>query len=106
MCKSKFSEYKFRYIKGVEQVVKKTGTNDKGKEFADKAEKKKAKEEEAFLNSLYKTVNVVKQTELEEGEESKNFLCQFFKAGMCDKGDKCEFSHDLNIEFNVVFVFE
>jgi len=81
--------------------VKKTSVNDKGKEFAEKAEKKKAKEEEAFLNSLYKTVKVVKQTEIDEGDESKNFLCQFFKAGLCDKGDLCEFSHDLNIEFNV-----
>lgn len=67
----------------------------------DKAEKKKAKEEEAFLNSLFKTAKIVKQDELEEGEIAKNVLCQFFKAGLCDKGDECEFSHDLNIEFNV-----
>ncbi len=55
------------------------------------------------MNSLFKTVTIVKQKELDEGEQSKNFLCQFFKAGMCDKGDNCEFSHDLNIEFNVIF---
>ncbi len=81
--------------------MRKEGANDKAKEFADRENKKKAKEEEAFLNSLYKTVKVVKQTELEEGDQSKNFLCQFFKAGMCDKGDDCEFSHDMNIQFNV-----
>ena len=90
------------YIKGVEQVVKggRGGQAELSKEFQDKAEKKKLKEEEAFLNSLYKTVKSIKQEELEEGEESKNVLCAFFKAGCCDKGDECEFSHDLNIEFN------
>ena len=25
-------------------------------------------------------------------------LCAFFKQGQCKKGDKCKFSHDLNIE--------
>ena len=63
--------------------------------------KKKKKEEEAFLNTLFKTVAVVKQQVVEEGETAKNVLCVNFKAGLCDKGDKCEFSHDLNIEFNV-----
>lgn len=91
------------YIKGVHQVVKgQGGAKDVNKEFQERAEKKKAKEEEAFLNSLYKTVNVIKQKELEEDESAKNVLCQFFKAGCCEKGDDCEFSHDLNIEFNVI----
>lgn len=89
-----------KYIAGVEQTVKKTTTNEKSKEFQEKAEKKKQKEEEAFLNSLYKQVNNVKQKDLEEGEQAKHVLCAFFKAGCCEKGDDCEFSHDLNIEFN------
>jgi hypothetical protein len=25
-------------------------------------------------------------------------LCAFFKAGQCGKGDKCKFSHDVNVE--------
>jgi hypothetical protein len=89
------------YIKGVQQVVKgHGGQKDINKEFQERAEKKKAKEEEAFLNSLYKSVSVIKQKELEEDEHAINVLCEFFKAGMCEKGDECEFSHDLNIEFN------
>jgi len=93
------------YIKGVESNVR--NTNGKGgadalknKEYQEKAEKKKAKEEEAFLNSLYKTVKTIKQEELEDGQEAKNVICAFFKAGCCEKGDDCEFAHDLNIEFN------
>jgi hypothetical protein len=94
-----------KFIKGVEHVVK-GGANkggldaEKSKEFMERAEKKKKKEEEAFLNSLYKTVKTVRQEELEEGEQAKNVLCAFFKAGHCEKGDACEFSHDLNIDFN------
>jgi hypothetical protein len=90
------------YIKGVEAVIKGTVKSqaDVQKEFAEKAEKKKAKQEEAFLSSLYKTVKTVKQEELEEGELAKNVICAFFKAGCCEKGDECEFSHDLNLQYN------
>jgi len=94
-----------KYVKSVEHVVK--GGAGKGgmsaelqKEYADKAEKKRQKEEEAFLNSLSKSVKTIKQAELEEGDVAKNILCAFFKAGVCNKGDDCEFAHDLNIEFN------
>ena len=90
------------YIKGVASVVKGTaGQTHLNKEFQEKAEKKKKKEEEAFLNSLYKTVKVIKQKDVESDEDAKYILCEFFKAGYCEKGDECEFSHDLNIEFNV-----
>ena len=58
-----------------------------------------------FLNSLFKTTLVVKQTVVEEGESTKQILCQHFKAGICTKGDECEFSHDLNVEFNVINYF-
>lgn len=32
------------------------------------------------------------------GVDPKSILCQYFKAGTCQKGAKCKFSHDLNIE--------
>ncbi|ODV59098.1 translation machinery-associated protein TMA46 ASCRUDRAFT_77491, partial [Ascoidea rubescens DSM 1968] len=31
------------------------------------------------------------------GTDPKSVLCAFFKEGMCNKGNKCKFSHDLNI---------
>ena len=90
------------YIKSVVSTVKNDNKNDlqRTKEFQEKADKKKAREEENFLNSLYKTVKTIKQEELDEGQEAKNVICAFFKAGCCEKGDECEFAHDLNIAFN------
>lgn len=41
---------------------------------------------------------VIEQPKPKFGEDPKSILCQFFKVGKCKKGDKCKFSHDLNIE--------
>lgn len=32
------------------------------------------------------------------GVDPKSVLCAFFKAGQCTKGDKCKYSHDLNVD--------
>jgi hypothetical protein len=32
------------------------------------------------------------------GVDPKTLVCQFFKLGQCTRGNKCKFSHDLNIE--------
>ena len=90
------------YIKGVENVVKGKGAKDENAEFQEKALKKKLKEEEAFLNSLTKTVKTIQQMDLDTEEEMKSTLCQYYaQTGFCENGDKCKFSHDLNIEYNV-----
>lgn len=35
----------------------------------------------------------------EDGEvDKKKTLCPMFKAGMCEKGKKCKYSHDLSVE--------
>jgi len=31
------------------------------------------------------------------GVDPKTVLCAFFKAGNCEKGNKCKFSHDMNV---------
>ena len=32
------------------------------------------------------------------GTDPKTVICQYFKQGHCERGNKCKFSHDLNIE--------
>lgn len=32
------------------------------------------------------------------GADPKSVLCVFYKQGMCTKGDKCKFSHDVEME--------
>ena len=56
-----------------------------------KLEEEKRKKEEA---SLLKPVQTQK---VPFGVDPKTVLCAFFKAGHCDKGNKCKFSHDLNV---------
>lgn len=51
---------------------------------------KRAKEEAALL----KPVQVQK---VPFGVDPKTVLCAFYKAGTCEKGNKCKFSHDMNI---------
>ncbi|KAJ7592648.1 hypothetical protein C8J56DRAFT_929147 [Mycena floridula] len=56
-----------------------------------KLDEEKRKKEEA---ELFKPVQVQK---VPFGTDPKTVLCQFFKAGFCEKGNKCKFSHDLNV---------
>ncbi|KAI0671824.1 hypothetical protein C8Q78DRAFT_972582 [Trametes maxima] len=56
-----------------------------------KLEEEKRKKEEA---ALFKPVQTQK---VPFGVDPKTVLCAFFKAGTCEKGSKCKFSHDLNV---------
>ncbi|KAG8967956.1 hypothetical protein FRC03_008977 [Tulasnella sp. 419] len=73
---------------------KATLEKEREKEFRakEKAEEEKRKKMEA---ELFKPVQVQK---VPFGVDPKTVLCGFFKAGNCEKGNKCKFSHDLQIE--------
>lgn len=60
------------------------------REKAKAEEAKRAKEEAALL----KPVQVQK---VPFGVDPKTVLCAFYKAGTCEKGNKCKFSHDLDV---------
>ena len=66
---------------------------EKEKELRAKAkleEQKRAKEEAALLKP-------VQTQKVPFGVDPKTVLCAFYKAGNCEKGTKCKFSHDLNV---------
>ncbi|KAI0091071.1 hypothetical protein BDY19DRAFT_991652 [Irpex rosettiformis] len=56
-----------------------------------KLEEEKRKREEAAL------LKPVQMQKVPFGVDPKTLLCEFFKAGQCDKGNKCKFSHDMNV---------
>lgn len=74
---------------------KSRATVEKEKEKAmrekQKLDEEKRKKEEA---ALLKPVQVQK---VPFGVDPKTILCAFFKAGSCDKGTKCKFSHDMDV---------
>jgi hypothetical protein len=57
----------------------------------EKADEEKRRKEEA---ALFKPVQTQK---VPFGVDPKTVLCEFFKAGRCDKGSKCKFSHDRDV---------
>lgn len=85
-----------KYIKAVTQQVK--CGNQSAKKLSElEAEKNKKKTEKRSqieeLNLLFKPVQPALK-----GADPKSVLCVFFKQGLCSKGDKCKFSHDLAVE--------
>ena len=67
---------------------------EKEKEIRAKAkmeEEKRQREEAALMKQ------VIQQPKIPFGVDPKTLLCAFFKAGQCEKGAKCKFSHDLNV---------
>ncbi|KAH9831644.1 uncharacterized protein C8Q71DRAFT_781789 [Rhodofomes roseus] len=77
------------------QAGKSRAALEKEKEKAlrerEKLEQEKRKKEEA---ALFKPVQTQK---VPFGVDPKTVLCAFYKAGHCEKGNKCKFSHDLNV---------
>ncbi|KAK7031172.1 Translation machinery-associated protein 46 [Paramarasmius palmivorus] len=56
-----------------------------------KADEEKRKKEEAAL------IKPVISQKVPFGVDPKTVLCAYFKAGQCEKGTKCKFSHDVNV---------
>ncbi|VVA99826.1 unnamed protein product [Arabis nemorensis] len=86
--------------KNVQKYVQSLKQSVQPKPDASKAAAKKKKDEEkareAELNELFKVA--ISQPKVPPGVDPKSILCEFFKAGQCQKGFKCKFSHDLNIQ--------
>jgi len=72
-----------------EAVAKEKAKEDKAKQKA--AEQK----HKAELEELFKPAQVAQKVPF--GVDPKTVLCTNFKNGVCDRGAKCKFSHDLNV---------
>ncbi|TPX31247.1 hypothetical protein SmJEL517_g05385 [Synchytrium microbalum] len=90
-----------KYVAQVETAVMAAGNRkavdaqaaEKAARAAKKADEEKRKAE---LAELFKPVQT--QQKVPFGVDPKTILCAFFKASQCQKGDKCKFSHDPNID--------
>lgn len=84
-----------KYIKGVQTQVQGPKKPSQS-EFDKKKKLEEEKEREKLEKELFKPV--ITQPKVPLGVDPKSVICQFFKMGMCNKGDKCKFSHNLNVE--------
>jgi hypothetical protein len=90
-----------KYVQQVQQQVNQAGNRKamKQEEERKKRLEQKKKEEEkrkTELKEIFKPVQI--QQKVPFGVDPKTILCAYFKAGTCQKGNRCKFSHDLNIE--------
>ncbi|KAH6575922.1 hypothetical protein BASA61_004806 [Batrachochytrium salamandrivorans] len=90
-----------RYVQEVVHQVQTSG-NKKERDAAEirkkeaEAKKKADEQKKAEIAELFKPIVV--QQKIPFGVDPKTVLCAHFKAGQCQKGPRCKFSHDLNIE--------
>jgi hypothetical protein len=81
-----------KFIENVKKCHNPLANGPKKTEPTKKEEKQK---ELAELNQIFKPVATQK---VAVGVDPKSVLCAFYKQGQCKKGEKCKFSHDVNIE--------
>lgn len=95
--KNKKGKKQQTYIKNVQSQVQ---GNQKKSEAAKETNKLSKREQEKQkleeLNALFKPVQQAQK--VAAGVDPKSVLCAFFKQGLCQKGFRCKFSHDLSIE--------
>lgn len=72
----------------------------KEKERAAAAKAKADEEKRAKADAALLAPTIVQQ-KVPFGVDPKTILCAFFKAGHCEKGNKCKFSHNLDVERKV-----
>jgi len=87
------------FVKQIQQAAALTGKSTEERKRQAALEKQKedqanAKKREVEIASLTKPVRIQK---VPFGVDPKTLLCEFFKAGHCEKGAKCKFSHDPNV---------
>lgn len=83
-----------------QQITQMSSGSDKGAAAKKEAEqKRKAEEKRAAEQARREAASLfgVQQQKVPFGVDPKSVLCEFFKNGLCNKGNKCKFSHDPNV---------
>jgi hypothetical protein len=87
--------------KQIAQLQAQSKSNKSPEEKRKEAEKEaRAKEKAAAEAAKKEAADLFKPVQVQKvpfGVDPKTVLCQFFKAGTCEKGKKCKFSHDLEV---------
>ncbi|KAI9329334.1 hypothetical protein BDR26DRAFT_872637 [Obelidium mucronatum] len=93
-----------KYVETVKHQVEQSGNKKAMEEAAARkqsaaAKKAEAEAKKAELAELFKPVAQVQKVPF--GVDPKTIVCNFFKQGTCQKGSKCKFSHDKELERKV-----
>ncbi|CDS11452.1 hypothetical protein LRAMOSA03715 [Lichtheimia ramosa] len=86
-----------RYIQQLQSQAKHNAQQNQDKSKSrgvDKKEEDRKRREE--LAELFKPVQTPQKVPF--GTDPKTVLCIYFKQGHCERGAKCKFSHDLNVD--------
>jgi hypothetical protein len=83
----------------LERAAIKAGAGGSALDARRAAEVKKQKEAQAAIEREMAALlrSSVKQPPLAPGVDPKSVLCEFFKAGCCEKGARCKYAHDLAV---------
>ncbi len=89
-----------KHIAQIAAQVKSGGSAEQKRKEAEKAarEKEKKAAEDAKREAELLLNKPVQIQKIPFGVDPKTVLCIFHKKGNCEKGKKCKFSHDLDIE--------
>lgn len=97
--KNKKGAQKQKEIARMTQSAMAGGTPEEKKKAAEKAQREREKAaSEAAAKAEAELFKPVQAQKVPFGVDPKTVLCQFYKKGHCEKGRKCKFSHDLNVE--------
>ena len=88
-----------KQIKQIAQAQASSKSPEQKKKDAEKAAREKEKEaaEQAKKEAADLLGKPIHTQKVPFGVDPKTVLCEFYKKGMCEKGKKCKFSHDLDV---------
>lgn len=97
MKNKKKSQKLNKMMKGIAAQNKGGFEKLQAEKFNHRKKQKALEEEKKLMANVFANVSAVKKGGKAKKGKSKP-ICQFFKAGLCNKGKKCKYSHDLEDE--------